>query len=296
MVIYQRRLPQFTYLAPGTLTEALEMRALQRGACMVMAGGTDLVPKLKSRKITAPQLIIDLKHIPDLDYIRYDEKNGLSIGALATLRAIEKSSLICAKYPILSEAAASMASIQVRNRGTAAGNICNAVPSADLAPALLVLEAGLILASKQGVRRVDIRDFFTGPNQTVVREDEILTEISVPVLPPGSRGCYLKLSPRRAMDLAVTGVAVLGTCDNGVFKKVRIGLGAVAPTPIRAKKAEEILRGQEITADNIEKAAEAAAQEARPIDDHRASADYRREMVKVLTRRALEQISASRLA
>jgi aerobic carbon-monoxide dehydrogenase medium subunit len=290
MVVFHRRLPRFEYLAPGSLDEAFQLLSLHRDKAMIMAGGTDLVPKLKSRKIKTPEFVIDLKNIPGLDYVKYDDKNGLVLGALVTIRTIEKSSVIKTRYPILSEAAASMASIQVRNRGTLAGNICNAVPSADMAPSLLVLEAGLKLSSRRGERIVNIQDFFTGPNRTVLADDEVLTEIQVPVLPPGSLGRYLKLSPRRSMDLAIVGVAVLGIPDSGIFRDVRISLGAVASRPIRARLAENVLRGQYISPEIIERAADAAALEAQPIDDHRASAEYRRDMVKTLTRQALEQI------
>jgi carbon-monoxide dehydrogenase medium subunit len=185
MVVYHRRLPKFEYLTPKTLDEALKILSVKKGKAIVLAGGTDLIPKLKTRKIKAPDYIVDLKNIPDLDYIRFD--NGLTLGALTTVRSIEKSSLIREKYPLLFEAAESMASIQVRNRGPVAGNICNAVPSADMAPALLSLEANLKLVSRKGERTVEIEDFFTGPNQTVVKDDEILTEIRLPALPPYSR-------------------------------------------------------------------------------------------------------------
>ncbi len=295
MVVYHRRLPKFEYLLPGTLAEALEMLSSYPGNAVVLAGGTDLIPKLRTRKIKPPEYIVDLKNIPDLDYIRYDSANGLSFGALAAIRAFEKSPLIKEKYPILFEAAESMASIQVRNRGTIAGNICNAVPSADSAPALLCLGARVKITSRQGERTVNIEDFFTGPNKTAIADGEILVEIQVPVPSPGSRGCYLKLSPRRSMDLAVVGVASFGAADNGTFRNVSISLGAVAPTPVRAKLAEAVLEEQKISSSIIEKAADQAALESKPIDDHRASAEYRRDMVRVLTRRALEQIYAAEL-
>jgi CO/xanthine dehydrogenase FAD-binding subunit len=289
MVVFHRRLPQFEYLAPGTLEEALHYLNSYQGQALVMAGGTDLIPKIKGRKLKTPGYVIDLKNIPGLDHIKYDGRNGLTIGGLVTIRNIEKSPLIQDLYPLLYEAAASLASVQVRNRGTLAGNICNAVPSADTAPALLDLEARMTLVSLRGSRTVGSEGFFTGPNQTAVAPDEILTEIQIPVLKSGSRSRYLKLSPRRAMDLAVVGVAVLALPDSGLFQDVRIALGAVAPTPIRARQAETLLRDQKISPEIIDRAAETAAQEARPIDDHRASAEYRRDMVKVLTARALTQ-------
>jgi aerobic carbon-monoxide dehydrogenase medium subunit len=289
MVIFHRRLPKFEYLAPDNLDEVLSFLSFHKGQAVVMAGGTDLIPKLKARKIKSPEYVIDLKNIPGLDYIKYDAADGLAFGPLVTICTIEKSALIMEKYPILCEAAGSMASVQVRNRGTVAGNICNAVPSADTAPALLDLEARLKLVSRKGERIIQIEDFFIGPNQTAMQDDEILTEIQLPVLPSGSRGRYLKLSPRSSMDLAVVGVGVVALADNGICNEVRISMAAVAPKPIRAKLAELVLRGQKISLDLIEKAAGVAAEESRPIDDHRASAEYRRDMVRVLTKRVLGQ-------
>jgi carbon-monoxide dehydrogenase medium subunit len=287
MVTFYRRLPAFVYLAPKTVTEALSLVSHYKDAKLI-AGGTDLIPQLKQRSINLPSHIIDLKNIPGLDYIKYDVKNGLHIGALATIKSVIDSTVIRDKFSILAQAAESMASPQVRNRGTIAGNICNAVPSADSSIALLVLEAKLKLAGAKGERVVAIEDFFTGPNQTVIK-DEVLVEIQIPTPPPGNKGVFLKLGPRKAMDLAIVGVAVLVIADRGSFKDVRIALESVAPTPMRAKKAEAVLKGQNFDAKLIEKAASAAAGEAKPIDDHRASTEYRRDMVKVLVKRAIEQ-------
>jgi CO/xanthine dehydrogenase FAD-binding subunit len=287
MVTFYRRLPAFDYLTPKTIDEALSLLSQYKDAKLI-AGGTDLIPQLKQRSIKLPAYIIDLKSITGLDYIKYDKAKGLAIGALATIKSVIDSAVIREKFSVLSQAAGNMASPQVRNRGTIAGNLCNAVPSADTAPTLLVLEARLKLAGIKGERIVNIADFFTGPNQTVIK-DEILIEIQVPTPPPGNKGVFLKLGPRKAMDLAIVGVAVLVVADKGKFRDVRIALESVAPTPIRAKKAEAVLKGQNFDDKLIKKAADVAATEARPIDDHRASAEYRREMVKVLTRRALEQ-------
>ena len=289
MVTFHRRLPRFDYLAPKTIDEALSLLFQYKGRTKVIAGGTDVVPKLKRREIRAPEYIIDLKGIPGLDYIKYDADSGLSLGALVTIGAVETSPTIREKFSVLAQAAQSMASPQVRNRGTIAGNICNAVPSADTAPALLTLEARLKLIGQKGIRIVNIEDFFTGPNQTALTDEEILQEIQLPNPPPNSKGIYLKLTPRRAMDLAIVGVAVVVIPEDGVCTDIRIALGAVAPTPIRAKRAEGILRGQRFSEEVIEKAAQTAAEESQPIDDYRASAEYRREMVKVLIRRAINQ-------
>jgi len=288
MTTFYRRLPKFNYLAPATLNEALSLLAEHKGKARVIAGGTDFIPKLKRRETGAPDYIIDLKGIAGLDQIK-PEAGGLNIGALVTIGAVEASPQIQQKFAILAQAAQSMASPQVRNRGTIAGNICNAVPSADSAPPLLTLEAKLKIISRKGQRTVGIEEFFTGPSQTALTNEEILAEIQLPAMPPNSKGVYLKLTPRRAMDLAIVGVAVIVTAQDGVCKDIRLALGAVAPTPTRARKAEAVLKGQKFNDALIEKAAQAAATQSRPIDDHRASAGYRRDMVEVLVKRAIKQ-------
>ena len=289
MVTFCRRLPRFEYVRPRSIDEALSLLAQHEGEAGLLAGGTDLLPKMKRREITAPAYVIDLKALPNLDYIKYDDKKGLSFGALTTIHAIETSPVIQQKFSILAQAASTMAAPQVRNRGTVAGNICNAVPSADSAPPLLVLEAKVKVVSHKGERILPIEGFFTGPNETVLTDEELLAEIRIPPLPSNGRGIYLKLSPKRSMDLATVGVAALVIRENRFCKDMRIGLGAVAPTPIRAKKAEGILRGQQFSDELIERTAQTAAEESRPIDDHRASADYRRWMVQALVRRAITQ-------
>jgi CO/xanthine dehydrogenase FAD-binding subunit len=289
MVTFYRRLPKFDYLEPNTIDEALSMLSRYKGRAKVIAGGTDILPKLKRREIKAPEYIIDLKGIPNLDYIKYDEVGGLSLGALVTIHAVETSPIVQERFGVLFQAAESMASTQVRNRGTIAGNLCSAVPSADTAPALLTLEASLKLISQKGERIVNVEDFFTGPNETVLTNEEILKEIHVPNLPPHSRGRYLKLTPRRSMDLAIVGVAAVVVAEDGICNDIRIALGAVAPTPIRARRAENMIRGQKLSDEVIEGAARVAAEECRPISDHRASAEYRCDMVEVLTKRAIQQ-------
>jgi CO/xanthine dehydrogenase FAD-binding subunit len=290
MVTFYRRLPRFEYLAPGTMDETLSLLQKYKEKAKVIAGGTDVIPKLKRRQIDLPEYIIDLKKIPELAYINYDENNGLSIGPLTTLRDLEKSAVVRDKFPVLFQAVASIGSIQVRNRGTLGGNICNAVPSADTAPALLTLEAKLKLVCRQGERIVNIEDFFAGPNKTVCTTEEVLREIQVPNLPQGGKGVYVKLTPRKAMDLAVVGVAVVMALESGVCKDIRIALGAVAPTPLRITKAETVLKGKRPENEVIDKASQIAAEESHPIDDHRASAEYRREMVMIITRRAIREV------
>ena len=291
MVTFYRRLPKIDYIRPSGIDEALDLLSnSDNGKYRVYAGGTDVIPKLKNRIMNPPEAIIDLKGIPDLDYIDYDERNGLRIGALATIRSVETSPIVRKKYPVLHQAANSIASIQVRNRGTIAGNICNAVPSADSAPALLALEAKLLCVRNKGERVLMIDEFFKGPNITALHPDELLKEIRIPPLTENCRGVYIKLSPRTKMDLAVVSVAILGSIKNGLFKNIRIGLGAVAPTPIRAKKTEELLEGAKPDDETIFNAAKKASFESKPIDDHRASAEYRKLMVEVLVKRAINQI------
>jgi CO/xanthine dehydrogenase FAD-binding subunit len=289
MVTFHRRLPKFEYLEPKTVDEALSLLAQYKGRAKVIAGGTDLLPKLKRREIEAPAYVIDLKGISGLDHIKYDEVDGLSLGPLVTIHAAEASPIVQERFGVLHQAVESMASRQVRNRGTIAGNICNAVPSADTAPPLLTLEASLRLASQAGERIVNIEDFFTGPSETLLDNDEILLEVNVPNLPAHSRGRYLKLTPRTSMDLALVGVAAVVGTEDGICSDIRIALGAVAPTPIRARQAEDVLRGQKLTAELIEQAAQIAGGECRPISDHRGSLEYRCHMVEVLTKRAIQQ-------
>ncbi|MEW6667114.1 MAG: xanthine dehydrogenase family protein subunit M [Thermodesulfobacteriota bacterium] len=292
MVTFYRRLPKFDVVRPSSLGEALGLlKDNQDGEMRVFAGGTDLIPKLKGRLIRAPRCLIDLKTIPGLDHVRRDGDGGLKIGSLASISSVAGSALVRERFPILAQAAGSIASNQIQNRGTIAGNICNAVPSADSAPALLCLNAEVLCARDGSERTVPMQEFFKGPNRTVLGDDEILKEIRVPGLPENARGVYIKLSPRSRMDLAVVGVAAVIVQEKGVLKDVRIGLGAVAPTPMRAGEAEAALIGKAINEEILAGAARTASDEARPIDDHRASAEYRRMMVEVLVRRAVQYLS-----
>jgi carbon-monoxide dehydrogenase medium subunit len=290
MAVFYRRLPRFRYVFPKTLEEAILFLADHGGEASPMAGGTDLIPNLKRREIPSPAYVMDLKGLSDLGKIAYDPLQGLHIGALATIRSISQFKPVRDSYPSLVQAASGMASPQIRNRGTFVGNICSAIPSADSAPPLLTLDASAHLCGPDGERTVPLDRFFRGPRETAVRPEEIVTALTLPK--PPDRSVYLKLSPRHSMDLAIVGVAAAASLEPGGFGNIRIALGSVAPTPMRASKAEEVLRGRPISQSLIEEAALAASLECRPIDDYRASAAYRRDMVFVLTRRALEQILA----
>ena len=290
MGLFYRRLPKFEYVAPQTLDEVLHILSARKEKVKLLAGGTDLMVQLKRREMPVPECVLDIKGIPGLDNLSFDNKSGLKIGAATTIQAIAGSAKVQQHFPALLQAAKNIASPQVRNRGTFAGNICNAVPSADSAPALLALKATVKLKSLSGERTVPIEEFFTGPRKTVLRPDEMLLEIHIPAPIPDSNSTYLKLSPRHSMDLAIVGVAAWGTMKGGTCQDVAIALGAVAPTPLRAPVSEAMLKGQKITPELIEKAAQRAMTQCSPIDDHRASQEYRCDMVRVMTKRALTQV------
>jgi CO/xanthine dehydrogenase FAD-binding subunit len=290
MAIFYRKLPKFKYISPKTLDEALTTLAKYKEAAKLLAGGTDLIPQIRGREMGIPGYVVDLKGILGLDVISYDERSGLKIGPLATISAIGQSQAVRDHFPSIAQAALSMASPQVRNRGTFAGNICSAVPSADSVPALLALGASVKAKGPEGERTIPLDQFFTGPRRTALEADEILVEISVPKPASFSRQVYLKLSPRHSMDLAIVGVAAVGRCENGICKEMKIALGAVAPTPVRAPVAEAMLQGHRITDELIDEAARHTIAQCSPIDDHRASQEYRCDMVYVMTKRALTQV------
>lgn len=284
-----RKLKKFDYFKPSTLSEALTLLNSYDGQAKILAGGTDLLVGMKEKE-QSPRYIIDIKGISELNNINYDSRQGLNMGALTIIRTIESSPLVKKNYPFLSHAAGVLGSVQVRNKATIGGNLCNAAPSAETAPSLLCLDARVKIASLKGERVISLEDFFQGPGLTAL-DKEILTEIQLP--PCKKKGIYIKHSPRRAMDIAVVGVAVAVTEDRekGKWEEVRIALGAVASTPIRAMKAEEIITGQKIRLELIEKAAAHAEEAASPIFDVRASAGYRRKMVGILVQRALLYLS-----
>jgi len=270
------------------LQEAISLMEKYGEEAKILSGGTDLFVAMKEQRLS-PKYLVDIKNIPDLEYIIYDEKEGLRIGALTTIRQIETSLLIRERFLPLAQAAKVLGSVQVRNRATIGGNLCNAAPSAETAPTLLVLNTNVKVAGSKGERTLPLEQFFLGPGLTVL-QNEILTEIMVPSLSANIRGVYLKIGRRRAVDLALVGVAVAVAMDGNKWKDVRIALGAVAPTPIRARRAEKLLEGKRTDAALMQEAGQIASEEASPISDVRASAWYRKELVKVLVQRALEQI------
>ena len=283
---------RFEYFEPATLAEAVALLGRCNGKASLLAGGTDLLVEIKEH-IRRPDYVINIKQIPGMEALSYDAKAGLRFGALVTSRAIEISPAVQEKYPGLAQAVRELGSIQVRNRATVVGNICRASPSADTLPPLIADGASARIYGPEGERIVVLEEFFTGPGQTVLKPDELVTEITIPPPPARTGRIYIKHGRRKAMELATVGVAISLTLEGDTCREVRIALGAVAPTPIRARRAESLLRNQVIDEHLIEQAARTAMGEARPIGNVRASAEYRRRMVEVLTRRAITQAVAA---
>jgi carbon-monoxide dehydrogenase medium subunit len=277
---------RFNYFEPQTIEEAVSLLIRYQGMAKVIAGGTDLLNQIRLKMIK-PEYVVDIGYIPGLDYIKYDSEGRLSIGALTTIRSLEMSADLRRHHPVISQAASLIGSMAIRNVGTIGGNLCHASPSAETAPSLIGLGARVKVVGPDRERTVELEKFFKGPGQTVLQTGELMVEIQVPPMPSDTKGVYLKHSTRGTVNPAIVGVAVIVAMDGERCKEIKLVLGAVAPTPIRAKKAEEMLRGEEIKDTLIEKAAQAASDESRPITDVRASADYRKEMVKVFTRYAL---------
>jgi carbon-monoxide dehydrogenase medium subunit len=271
---------------------AVALLAEHGPSAKLLAGGTDLLVDLKFAS-SVPSVIVDISRAVDLKGIAITEQ-GLSIGALATHTEIMRSPIIRELCPVLAEAVHTIGAVQTRNLGTLGGNLVTAVPSMDSGPALVALEALVTVAGPDGRRQMPITEFFTGPRKTVLEPNDLLVEVVVPKRSLGKPSAFLKFGLRKGQALALVNVAASLRVDRdrNVFVEPRIALGAVAPTVIRAPRAETYLDGRAVTAEAMAEAGQIAAGEAKPISDFRASADYRRELVAVLTRRALEQSCA----
>jgi len=299
------------YHKPQTIKEAVDMMGSLENAKFI-AGGTDVMVLVKQGKL-APANLVSLRNIGELFYI--DLQNGVKMGAGVTHTAIANNESIRKRYSALADGAGAVGSKQIRNVATVGGNICNAAPSADTACPLLVLDARVVIAGKAGEREVPIDDFFLGPNKVALGPGELVTGFIIPAFGDKTGSAYIKHARRLAMDLPILGIAARATIKVGgsedgckdafgavddisgtigrleaerlVFEDVRIAMSVVAPRPIRAKKAEEALNGKVISEKLFEEIGEIAASESQPRDSIRGEAWYRREMVKVLTRRAL---------
>jgi carbon-monoxide dehydrogenase medium subunit len=279
-------LPHFQYLAPRSLDEAVAALAAAGAEARVLAGGTDLLPRLERRLVRAATLV-DLKRIPELRAITFDPVAGLAIGATARLAEVLEHPDVQRLYPAMAEAASQTATVQIRNMGTVAGNVCNGSPCADSVPILLARGARLTLRSPRGERSLPLGDFFLGPGQTALAPDELLERIHVPPPPRDTGYAFAKLPARTHVDISAVNVGVMVARDGDACREARVVLGAVGPVPLRSRKAEAKLAGAVLSEALLREVGELAASETQPIDDVRASADYRRAMAAVLVRRAL---------
>lgn len=279
-------MPTFDFAAPTTLAEAVTLMA-SAGTVRALAGGTDLIDQLKTNRRNA-DLVVDLKRVPELQRLESDA-DGLHIGAARCCSDLHHDTTVNRLYAGLADSTGLVGSVQIQNRAAVGGNVCNAAPSGDTTPNLLVHDAIAVIAGPSGARRVELTDFFVGPGQTVLQKGEFLQELILPAPPDGSASAYLRFIPRNEMDIAVAGVASFLHIDPATktVKKARIALASVAPTPVRARTAEAVLEGKVISASLIDAASVAAVESATPITDVRGSAEYRKELVRVLTRRTL---------
>jgi CO/xanthine dehydrogenase FAD-binding subunit len=288
-------LPSFDYIKPASPADVTRLLLKHAGDARMFMGGTDVFVRMRDGFIT-PKFLIDVKRLPGMTAIKFAKRAGLTIGAGADMNSIARHPAVAEHYPLLVQAIESVASYQLRTRATMGGNLCNASPAADTAPAALVLGANLVLRGRRGERVVPIEEFFLGPGKTALKPGEFLLRIEIPPPPKDAVGAYLKLGRNTYGDLSIVGVAVLGYPDKRAKSgyTFRIALASVAPTPIRVPKAEAILSATLITPEAIERAATAAMDTAQPISDVRASAEYRKAMVKTLTRRAIERVVGSK--
>ena len=277
--------PEFEYLSPQSLPEACALLVQYGDSAKVLAGGSDLLVKMKDGLIK-PAYLVSLKNLESLKVIRYEIGTGVIIGARATNSEVMTNNILQEKFRSVCEAAHSMAADQIRNVGTIGGNLVNAVPSADLPPILIALDAQARFVGPSRDKTIPLEDFFLGPGKTVLGSGEILVEIIIPDQPTTGSN-YIKFGLRRAGALAVAGVASSVTVNDGTCQEIRIVLGAVAPIPLRARQAENVLRGKKISGELIDEAGRVAAAESKPINDIRGSIEYRRNLVNVLTKRSL---------
>jgi len=279
------------YQAPRSLEEAAEI--LRAGNVTVLAGGTDLMPQTQSGKVEFQPVLMNVRHVPELQGIA--EADGVvRIGALATITELLESALVRERLNLLWQACDHFASDQIRNAATVGGNLCNASPAGDTLVPLLALEARAVLAAKPNgtlaTRRVPLAEFFVGPGRTCRASTELLAAVEVPRPPPGFAGEFYKHGTRPGLDISAISIAAGARRDGSVLRDVRIAFGAVAPTPIRARRAEAVLEGSECNEKNLEAASRAAVEDVRPISDVRASDWYRRELIHNMLNRVLNHV------
>jgi CO/xanthine dehydrogenase FAD-binding subunit len=280
----------FDYVAPKSSDEVLKLMADKNGDARILCGGTDLIVQLREGR-RKTKLVIDIKNIPELTQITFDSQTGLTIGAAASCQKICSDSYVCNFYPGLLDAVALIGGIQIQNRASVGGNLCNASPAADSIPALIVHEASCNIIGPNGERKIPVEEFCLAPGRNALQSGEFLASISIP--PPRERfgAHYLRFIPRNEMDIAEVGAgaSVILDEDGSRFASAQIALGAVAPTPLLASDAGAFLVGKAVTRENIQKAARLAQSIARPITDLRGTAEHRKHLCVVLVQRALEK-------
>ena len=281
-------LPKFSYLEPKQIAEACSLLEEYGVEAKVLAGGTDLLVKMKQGLLN-PKYLVSLKNLTELNFIRFDGQTGLALGAMVSLNSILESPLVRENYYGLAEAVESMAAVQIRNTGTLGGNLGNASPAADTAPALIAYGAKLKLVGRRGERMLPVEEFFAGPGQTVLSKGEIIAEVLLPPPPVSTGGAYQRFGLRRSSALAVASAAAVVSLKDGVCQNAGIALGAVAPVPLRIPDAEKVLAGRAIEDGAVMEAAKQAREAARPISDIRGSGEYRRELIEVLVSRAISE-------
>ena len=281
-------LPDFEYLEPTSVCEACTLLAEDPEGSAVFAGGTDVVVYLKAGPLTHKRLI-SLGRIPDLDTLEMTDHGGLVIGAMTTINRIARGEGPSAAFPGIVDAARSVAAEQVRNMATVAGNLCMAVPSADMAPILIAWGAEVRISSQASERVVPLRDFFVGPRQTVLGPTDVVTAIEVPPRPENAGDASIRQGGRVSLSLPIVSAAAVIEMQNDTCTRADLALGAVAPTPLMATKASEFLVGKSFTDDVLLKAGKIASSEAKPIDDLRASRGFRLDLITVLTGRVLKR-------
>ena len=280
-------MPQFKLHQPTTMEQALDLLGQHRTGVMVLAGGTDLVPRLRAG-VAQPRHVVSINRVQGIRRLSFVDEDGLVIGAGCRLAEVAADPAVIEHYPALARACSVMATMQVRNQGTVAGNLANAAPSADTAAPLLVYQASLVLVERGGRRQVKLEDFFTGPGATVAEPMEMIEAIRVPAPPMRNGSAYERISARSQVDIAAVGVAAAVNLDmEGMILGARLALAAVAPTPVRCPEAEQMLIGQPPVPEVVKRAAAACVRSAKPIDDVRATAAWRRAMVQALAERAL---------
>lgn len=277
----------FAYECPATIEDAVA--AMRADGARALAGGTDLIPQLREGRRHAHR-VVDLKRIPELIAIRAGADGSIVLGPAANATAVARHAAVAAGFPAIAQSARLIGSLQVQNRASLGGNICNAAPSADGVPALICHQARVGIAGPAGRREEALEAFIRAPGKTTLAPGEIVISIRLPPPAPRSAASYLRFTPRREMDIAIAGAGTWLCLDGaGVVAEARIVLASVGPTPIRAISAEQRLRGERPTRGLLEEAGRLAARDAQPISDTRGSAEYRRSLVAVLTARALSR-------